>query len=77
MFIRLLVALIFSASPWIGGQAFAQEKPVVFSSFTVIHDWVQVIGGKGFESKLSFLSVAKRTAFSLAHATRKTYVVRP
>ncbi len=48
--LRLLAALIFSASPWLGGQAYAQEKPVVVSSFSVIEDWVQVIGGKGLES---------------------------
>ena len=48
--LRLLAALIFSATSWFGGQALAQEKPVVVSSFTVIHDWVQTIGGKGFES---------------------------
>jgi ABC-type Zn uptake system ZnuABC Zn-binding protein ZnuA len=46
---HLLAAVIFSATFWVGGQALAQEKPVVVSSFTVIHDWVQVIGGKGFE----------------------------
>ena len=45
-----LDALIFSATSWFGGQALAQEKPVVVSSFTVIHDWVQIIGGNGFES---------------------------
>ena len=48
--LRHLAALIFSANLWFGGQARAQEKPVVVSSFTVIHDWVQTIGGKGFES---------------------------
>ena len=48
--LRLLTALILSATPWFGGQALAQEKPVVVSSFTVIHDWVQIIGGNGFES---------------------------
>jgi ABC-type Zn uptake system ZnuABC Zn-binding protein ZnuA len=42
--------LIFSAAPWFVGQALAQEKPVVVSSFTIIHDWVQTIGGKGFEA---------------------------
>ena len=48
--LRLLAALIFSATFWFGGQAQAQEKPVVVSSFSVIEDWVQVIGGKGLES---------------------------
>ena len=48
--LRLLAALIISATPWPGGQAFAQEKPVVVSSFSVIEEWVQVIGGKGLES---------------------------
>lgn len=48
--LRLLAALIISATSWFGGQALAQEKPVVVSSFTVVHDWVQVIGGNGFES---------------------------
>jgi ABC-type Zn uptake system ZnuABC Zn-binding protein ZnuA len=47
---RLLAVLIFSAASWFGGQALAQEKPVVVSSFTIIQDWVQVIGGNGFES---------------------------
>lgn len=47
---NLLAALILFAAPWVGGQALAQEKPVVVSSFTVIQDWVQIIGGKGFES---------------------------
>jgi ABC-type Zn uptake system ZnuABC Zn-binding protein ZnuA len=42
--------LIFSATPWFVGQALAQEKPVVVSSFSVIHDWVQILAGKGFES---------------------------
>lgn len=50
MFIRLLVALIISATPWLGGQAYAQEKPLVVSSFSVIEEWVQVIGGKRLES---------------------------
>jgi ABC-type Zn uptake system ZnuABC Zn-binding protein ZnuA len=48
--LRLLAALIISAAPWLGGQAHAQEKPVVVSSFSVIEEWVQVIGGKGLES---------------------------
>jgi len=48
--LRLLAVSIFSAASWFGGQARAQEKPVVVSSFTVIHDWVQIIGGDGFES---------------------------
>lgn len=48
--LRLLAALIISATPWLGGQAFAQEKPVVVSSFSVIEEWVRVIGGKGLES---------------------------
>ena len=47
---RLLASLILSATAWLGGQAHAQEKPVIVSSFTVIHDWVQTIGGKGLES---------------------------
>ena len=48
--LRLLAVSIFSATSWFGGQARAQEKPVVVSSFTIIHDWVQTIGGNGFES---------------------------
>lgn len=47
--LRLLAALIFAATPWVGGKALAQDKPVVVSSFTIIEDWVQVVGGKGFE----------------------------
>ena len=48
--LRLLAALIISATPWLGGQAHAQEKPVVVSSFSVIEEWVQIIGGKGLKS---------------------------
>jgi zinc/manganese transport system substrate-binding protein len=48
--LRLLASLIFAAYLWFGGQAFAQTQPVVVSSFTVIHDWVQTIGGKDFET---------------------------
>lgn len=48
--LRLLFTLFVSAAPWIGGPACAQEKPVVVSSFTVIQDWVQTIGGKGVET---------------------------
>ncbi|MGI9110280.1 MAG: metal ABC transporter substrate-binding protein [Opitutales bacterium] len=48
--LRLLTTLIISAHLWFDGQAFAQTKPVVISSFTVIHDWVQIIGGKDFET---------------------------
>ncbi len=47
--LRLITFLIFSATPSFVGQALAQEKPVVVSSFTVIHDWVQTIGGESFE----------------------------
>jgi len=42
--------MILSAAPWFSGQALAQGKPVVVSSFSVINNWVQVIGGEGFES---------------------------
>ena len=66
MFIRLLVALIFSATPWFGGRAIAQEKPVILSSFTVIHDWVQVIGGKGFESKTIIPTRSEAHGFQLS-----------
>ena len=48
--LRHLAALIFCATPWLGGQAYAQEKPVVVSSFSIIEDWVQILGGKGLES---------------------------
>ena len=48
--LRHLAALISSATFWFGGQAHAQEKPVVVSSFSVIEDWVQIIGGKGLKS---------------------------
>ena len=50
MYARLLAAWIFAATPWVGGQTLAQEKPVVVASFSVIQNWVQVIGGEGFES---------------------------
>lgn len=33
-----------------GGPVLAQDKPVVISSFSIINDWVQVLGGKEFES---------------------------
>lgn len=42
--------MILTATSWVGGQAFAQEKPVVVSSFTIIQDWVQTIGGNDFET---------------------------
>lgn len=48
--LRLLAALILTACPWLVGQAHAQEKPVVISSFTIINNWVQVIGGNALES---------------------------
>jgi len=64
--IRLLVTLIFSATPWFGGRALAQEKPLVISSFTVIHDWVQVIGGKGFELKNIIPSRSEAHGFQLS-----------
>lgn len=48
--LRLLASSIFYATLWVGGRAVAQEKPVVVSSFTVIQDWVQTIGGKGVET---------------------------
>lgn len=66
VFIRLLVALIFSATPWFGSWALAQEKPVVISSFTVIHDWVQVIGGKGLESKSIIPTRSEAHGFQLS-----------
>lgn len=47
--LRLLAIMIVAAAPWVIGQAAAQEKPVVVSSFSVIQDWVQVIGGKEFK----------------------------
>lgn len=31
------------------GQAPAQDKPVVISSFSIVNEWVQAIGGKGFK----------------------------
>jgi ABC-type Zn uptake system ZnuABC Zn-binding protein ZnuA len=48
--LRFLAVSIFSAHLWFGGLALAQTQPVVVSSFTVIHDWVQTIGGKDFET---------------------------
>jgi ABC-type Zn uptake system ZnuABC Zn-binding protein ZnuA len=42
--------MILSAAPWFSGQALAQGKPVVVSSFSVINNWVQVIGGDGLET---------------------------
>lgn len=47
---RLLAALLLAVPFWLGHQALAQEKPVVVSSFTIIHDWVQTIGGKEVEA---------------------------
>ena len=46
---RLALALIFTALPWIVTPAAAQERPVIVTSFTVIEDWVQVIGDKRFK----------------------------
>jgi len=48
--LRLSAWLLFIALACAGGRALAQERPVVISSFSVINDWVQVIGGKEFES---------------------------
>ena len=48
---RLVLTLIYSVLPWAAGFAIAQEKPVVVTSFTVIEDWVQVIGDEQFEIK--------------------------
>lgn len=47
--LRLFSILLCIATPWVAGKAFAQGKPVVVSSFTIIQDWVQVIGGKQVE----------------------------
>jgi ABC-type Zn uptake system ZnuABC Zn-binding protein ZnuA len=47
--LRLFATLLFFAAPWADGQAVAQDKPVVISSFTIIQDWVQIIGGKEVE----------------------------
>lgn len=47
---RLSAWLLFTVLTGAGGPALAQEKPVVISSFSIINDWVQVIGGKEFES---------------------------
>lgn len=48
--LRRLATLIFFTSLWFGGLTHAQDKPVVVSSFTIIYDWVQTIGGKEFEA---------------------------
>lgn len=48
--LRILASLIFAATPWALGQAAVQEEPVVVSSFSIIQDWVQTIGGKEFKS---------------------------
>jgi zinc/manganese transport system substrate-binding protein len=48
--LRLSTWLLFTALACAGGLAAAQERPVVISSFSIINDWVQVIGGKGLES---------------------------
>jgi ABC-type Zn uptake system ZnuABC Zn-binding protein ZnuA len=47
--LRLLSTLIISVFFWLGEEARAQDKPVIVTSFTVIQDWVQVIGGKEFK----------------------------
>lgn len=47
---RLSAWILFTVLTGAGGPALAQEKPVVISSFSIINDWVQVIGGKEFES---------------------------
>ena len=47
---RLSAWLLFTTLAGAGSLALAQEKPVVISSFSVINDWVQVVGGKEFES---------------------------
>lgn len=46
---RLLAYPLILSVLWFGkGQGIAQEKPVVVSSFSIINDWVQTIGGKEF-----------------------------
>ena len=47
---RLSTWLLFTALAGAVSPAAAQERPVVISSFSIINDWVQVIGEKGFES---------------------------
>ena len=69
--LRLLAALIFSVSPWLGGQAHAQEKPVIVSSFSVIEEWVQVIGGKGLESVSIIPRRSEAHGFQLSPRTAK------
>ncbi|MSS99450.1 MAG: zinc ABC transporter substrate-binding protein [Opitutales bacterium] len=39
-----ILALFYGAA-----QAPAQDKPVVISSFSIVNEWVQTIGGKGFK----------------------------
>lgn len=46
--LRLVSALIFSVLPWAAGSALAQERPIVVTSFTIIEDWVQIIGNEQF-----------------------------
>lgn len=46
---RSLTILATSLLLWLAAPTWAQEKPVIVTSFTVIDEWVQVIGGKGFE----------------------------
>lgn len=47
---RLSSWILFTVLTGVGGPGLAQEKPVVISSFSIVNDWVQVIGGKEFES---------------------------
>ena len=45
---RLVLTLIYSVLPWATGSAVAVEKPLVVTSFTIIEDWAQAIGGEQF-----------------------------
>lgn len=49
--LRYLAILILCAVPKSGaGQAVPQEKPVVVSSFSIINNWVQILGGDGLST---------------------------
>ena len=47
--LRLLSIFVIAVHSRISTGVWAQEKPVIVTSFTVIKEWVQVIGGKDFE----------------------------
>ena len=45
---RLVLTRIFSVLWWAASYADAQQRPTIVTSFTIVEDWTQVIGGEQF-----------------------------